>query len=117
MDKKRKKEKKKKKFKILDISVVVGVSDCAKDFLLVFYTSMSKSASKKHSKKQDKPDVLEQLRKLAKKHKKSKEKSSKKTATAATDKAMIPMTKNEYEKKRSIITTEYDAQTGRMRYY
>ncbi|CAO0799216.1 unnamed protein product [Mucor circinelloides] len=76
---------------------------------------MSKSASKKHSKKQDKPDVLEQLRKLAKKHKKSREKSSKKTATAATDKAMIPMTKNEYEKKRSIITTEYDAQTGRMR--
>ncbi|KAL7314891.1 hypothetical protein PS15m_006406 [Mucor circinelloides] len=73
---------------------------------------MSKSASKKHSKKQDKPDVLEQLRKLAKKHKKSKEKSSKKTAT---DKAMIPMTKDEYEKKRSIITTEYDAQTGRMR--
>lgn len=58
--------------------------------------------------------MLEQLRKLAKKHKKSKEKSSKKTAT---DKAMIPMTKDEYEKKRSIITTEYDAQTGRMRYY
>ncbi|KAK4509069.1 serine/threonine protein kinase, AGC [Mucor velutinosus] len=76
---------------------------------------MSKSASK-HSKKQGKPqDVLEQLRKLAKKHKKSKDKSSKKPSAKAADHAMIPMTKDEYEKKRSIITTEYDAQTGRMR--
>lgn len=76
---------------------------------------MSKSASSKHSKKHDKPsDVLEQLRKLAKKHKKRKDTFSKKAAT--TNNAMIPMTKDEYEKKRATITTEYDAQTGRMRY-
>ncbi|GAN04696.1 hypothetical protein MAM1_0071d04160 [Mucor ambiguus] len=73
---------------------------------------MSKTSSK-HTKRQSKPkDVLEQLRKLAKKHKKSKDTSSEK---AASCNAMTPMTKDEYERKRSTITTEYDAQTGRMR--
>ncbi|KAL9558465.1 hypothetical protein MBANPS3_000883 [Mucor bainieri] len=76
---------------------------------------MSKSTSKKQPK-----DVLDQIRKLAKKHNKkskhtSSSSSSSKKATSSSSKMMVPMTKEEYEKKRSTITTEYDAQTGRMR--
>ncbi|CEP19094.1 hypothetical protein [Parasitella parasitica] len=61
-----------------------------------------------------KDPVLEQLRKMAKKHNKKSTKSSKKTKARAND-SMTPMTREAYEKQRSIITTEYDAQTGRMR--
>lgn len=74
---------------------------------------MPKSSKEKTDKNKD-IDVLEQLKKLAKKQKKKILKSSNKKESKA-DNAMIPMTKEAYEKQRSIIKTEYDAQTGRMR--
>lgn len=75
-------------------------------------------------KKKDDHDILEKLRKLAKEHK------EKETSSSSHDKdrkkrhkhkkhsisnSNSPMTKEDYEKKRSIITTEYDEETGRMR--
>lgn len=71
--------------------------------------------SSKKEKKRDDADVLEQLRKLAKKQK-DKQLRSEKKRTGSNSQAKMPMTKEAYEKQRSIIKTEYDAQTGRMRY-
>ncbi|CAO3645260.1 unnamed protein product [Mucor hiemalis] len=66
----------------------------------------------------EKNDVLEKLKKLAKEQKDKdlkKEKSKKEKKNKKDKDVRTPMTKEDYEKKRSVIRTVYDADTGRMR--
>lgn len=68
----------------------------------------------------EKNDVLEKLKKLAKEQKDKdlkKEKSKKEKKNKKDKDVRTPMTKEDYEKKRSVIRTVYDADTGRMRYF
>lgn len=74
----------------------------------------------------EKNDVLEKLKKLAKeqkskdlkrekKHRKDKKKHKEDKEKEKKRDVRTPMTKEDYEKKRSVIRTVYDADTGRMR--
>lgn len=80
---------------------------------------MPKTSKQDDKKRND--NVLEQLRKLAKEHNKKqkeskdKDRKRKEKKHRSEEKSMTPMTKEDYEKKRSIIKTEYDPDTGRMR--
>ncbi|KAI8981675.1 nuclear RNA-splicing-associated protein-domain-containing protein [Mycotypha africana] len=74
---------------------------------------------------EDDIDILDQLKKLAKEHNAKEEKMVKNTSRTSAhprhhkgdrrEEVMTPMTKEDYEKQRSIIRTELDPQTGRMR--
>ncbi|KAI8149219.1 nuclear RNA-splicing-associated protein-domain-containing protein [Fennellomyces sp. T-0311] len=83
-----------------------------------------KKKHEKHSKhvkgvKKDKQDdTLDKLRQLAREHNKKEQVNQARKPSEETRRrqaAMVPQSKESYDKQRSIIRREYDRQTGRTR--